>query len=306
MFGVTILGSNSAQPAYNRHPAAQVVTLNNHQFLIDCGEGTQMQMASFKVKKSRIQYIFISHLHGDHYFGLPGLLNSMALSGRTLPVYLFAPAPLQELLNSIFKAAGTILPFELIFQPLQEGVLLNTDQFSFECFEVAHRIECFGCVVREKKRPRKLDVSKANQYFIPSNLYESLTAGDDVVLADGTHILNDWVTKPAPQPRSYAYTADTSYYPEIIERIKNVTLLYHETTYLAEDREKAIQRFHSTTEDAAAIAKAAGVHQLLIGHFSSKYENLNEFLTQAHAIFPNTELAIEGTTFRIMLPYQPS
>lgn len=303
MFGVTILGSNSAQPAYGRHPAAQVVTLNQHQFLIDCGEGTQMQMAQYKIRHSRIQYILISHLHGDHYFGLPGLLNSMALAGRTQDLYLFAPPPLETLLQQIFHAAGTKLPYKLIFQPLvEETVLADTDQFTIACFKAYHRIACFGFIIREKKRPRHLDIAKAMALQIHPSLFEKLTAGEDIVTENGTIIRNETVTLPGTPSRSYAYSADTCFHEGISNAVKDVTLLYHETTYLKADHEKAALRFHSTTEDAAHIAQQSGAGRLIIGHFSSKYDDLYIFLAETQLIFPHTELALEGTTYRVRLP----
>lgn len=303
MFGVTILGSNSAQPAYGRHPAAQVVTLNHHHFLIDCGEGTQLQMAQYKIRHSRIQYILISHLHGDHYFGLPGLLNSMALAGRTQDLFLFAPPPLESILQQIFQIAGTQLPFNLIFQPLvEEGLLANTSQFTITCFNAYHRIACFGFIIREKKKPRRLDIAKASALQIHPSLYDKLTNGEDIVTTDGRIFTNEKLTIPGLPSRSYAYSADTCYHSNIAKAVQDVTLLYHETTYLKADHKKAMLRFHSTTEDAAHIACQSGAGRLIIGHFSSKYDELTNFLHETQEIFPHTELALEGTTYRVRLP----
>lgn len=303
MFGVTILGNNSAQPAYGRHPAAQVVTLNQHQFLIDCGEGTQMQMAQYKIRHSRLQYILISHLHGDHYFGLPGLLNSMALAGRTQDLFLFAPAPLEFLLQQIFETAGTQLPYKLIFQPLtEEAELADTGQFTIACFKAYHRISCFGFIIREKKKQRRLDIAKATALQIPPSHFEKLTNGEDIVMEDGSIISNKTVTFPGAPPRSYAYSADTCYNESIAKAVKDVTLLFHETTYLKSDHKKAVLRFHSTTEDAAGIARLSGAGRLIIGHFSSKYDELGVFLEETQTIFPHSELAQEGTTYLVQFP----
>lgn len=300
MFGVTILGNNSAQPAYGRHPAAQIVTLNQHQFLIDCGEGTQMQMAQYKIRHSRIQYILISHLHGDHYFGLPGLLNTMALAGRTQDLYLFGPQELMYILDQIFKSAGTELPFKLVFKPIVEaGLLHDTQQFSISCFTSFHRISCYGFIIREKRRPRRLDIEKATAYKIPNRAFEKLTNGEDVINEVGEKIENNLVTKPGYCTRSYAYSADTCYNELIAAAVKGVTLLYHETTYLKNETERALIRYHSTTEDAAKIAKMAAVSSLIIGHFSSKYQELHLFLEETKAIFPNAALALEGATYLV-------
>jgi ribonuclease Z len=299
MFGVTILGNNSALPAYDRHPTAQVVTLNEQLFLIDCGEGTQIQMARYKIRRSRIQHIFISHLHGDHYFGLIGLITSMGLLGREAELNIYAPAGLEEIIGLQLKVADTLLPYPLIFHPLaEEGLLVDKPKFSVECFHTQHRIPCWGFIVREKKKPRKIDKDKAVAHNIPSIYYERLKEGHDYE-RDGVLVKNEWVTIPNTPPLSYAYCADTRYHEAIAERAQGVTLMYHEATYLKELEERALARFHSTTVQAAAIAAKAGAKRLLLGHFSSKYELLDEFLTEAQEIFSNTELALEGVTYKI-------
>jgi ribonuclease Z len=298
MFGVTILGNNSALPAYERHPTSQVVTLDEHLFLIDCGEGTQMQLSKYKIRRSRINHIFISHLHGDHYFGLPGLLTTLGLLNREQSLHLHAPAPLKQILDLQFSISDTKLPFELYFHPLQdEGVIAEDTKFSVECFKVYHRIECWGFIVREKKKPRKIDKEKIINYEIPTIFYERLKAGEDYTTETGEVIKSEDVTIPAPSPKSYAYCADTIYNESIVEKLKNITLLYHETTYLKDLEERAASRFHSTSIQAAKIASLAHAKSLLIGHFSSKYETLDEFLIEASEIFPNTQLALEGSTY---------
>lgn len=300
MFGVTILGNNSAIPAYDRHPTAQIVVLDNHDLLIDCGEGTQMQLSKYKIRRSKIHYIFISHLHGDHYFGLIGLINSFGLLGRTTDLHLFAPAPLEAILHTQLTAGATTLPFHLIFHPLEkEGCILQETKFTVETFKVNHRIECWGFIVREKKEPRKIDRDKVIEYSIPSYFYPNLKHGEDYITKDGTIIANEVLTIPNTPARSYAYCADTLYTPALAQVVKNVSLLYHETTYLKEFSERAAIRFHSTTEQAAQLAKDANVGKLLIGHFSSKFERLDDFLKEASYIFPQTQLALEGVTFII-------
>lgn len=300
MFGVTILGNNSALPAYDRHPTSQVVTLDQFQFLVDCGEGTQMQLSRYKIRRSRINHIFISHLHGDHYFGLPGLITSMGLLGRETDLHLYASTPLQEILNVILKAAAAELPFKLHFHSLdKEGLLVDDPRFSVECFKVLHRIECWGFIFREKKKPRKIDKEKITHFNIPPASFEKLKLGENVVGMKGEEILNELVTVAAAPARSYAFCADTMYKEEIAEKVKDVTVIYHETTYLKDLADRAKARFHATTEQAALIALKANAKRLLIGHFSSKYEKLDQFLQEAIEVFPSTELAIEGCTYRI-------
>ncbi len=300
MFGVTILGNNSALPAYDRHPTSQAVTLDDQILLIDCGEGTQMQIARYKVRRSKINHIFISHMHGDHYFGLPGILTSMGLLSRQQDLHLYAPAGLKKILDLQFQYSDTRLPFTLHFHPLdQEGIILDEEHFSVECFPVYHRIECWGFLIREKKKPRKIDRSKLHLYPVPSDFYEQLKTGKDYITPQGELIRNEWLTIPNTAPRSYAYSADTIFSERLAEKVKDVSLLYHEATYLQAWEEKAASRFHSTSVQAAQIAKMAGVEKLLIGHFSSKYENLDNFLWEAKTVFPNVELAIEGVTYQV-------
>lgn len=300
MFGVTILGNNSALPAYERHPTAQVVTLNEQLFLIDCGEGTKMQLARYKVKRGKINHIFISHLHGDHYFGLLGLITSMGLLGREQDLHIYAPPPLKDIIHLQLEAASTALPFTLHFHPLEkEGVLIDHPKFSVSCFATRHRIPCWGFIIREKKKPRKIDKDKITAYQIPAAYYERLKEGLDYETRSGEIIKNEWVTRPGIPPKSYAFCADTIYDESIADKTKDVSLLYHETTYLKDLEERAAARYHSTTLQAAAIAQKANASKLLIGHFSSKYETLETFLEETIQAFPNTQLAIEGVTYYV-------
>jgi ribonuclease Z len=297
MFAVTILGNNSAVPAYNRHPTAQVVTLYDQVFLIDCGEGTQMQIAAYRVRKGRINHIFISHLHGDHYFGLIGLITSMGLMSRETPLHVYGPAPLKDIIDLQLKVADITLPYTLHFHPLtEEGVIAGGNKFEVLCFKTQHRIECWGFIIREKKDPRKIDREKVLAHNIPAAYYDSLKKGNDYETRDGNIIKNEWVTLPNTPPKSYAYSSDTIYDETLAEKVKGVTLLYHESTYLKDLHERAAARFHSTSVQAATIAHKAGAGRLLLGHFSSKYEVLDDFLTEAREIFLNTDLAIEGVT----------
>jgi ribonuclease Z len=300
MFAVTILGNNSALPMHDRHPTSQVVTIDEYSFLIDCGEGTQIQMNRYKIRRSRIAHIFISHLHGDHYFGLPGLLNSFSLTNRTDDLHLYAPPALESILSRIFEVADTKLTYTLCFHPLEkDGLIMDGKKLSVHCFKVQHRIDCWGFLFREKEKLRKVDTLKAKEYLVPSSFYSRLKEGEDYTRPDGSIIANTLVTRPAPYAKSYAYCADTKYDENIAEIVKGTSLIYHESTYLQEHEDRAALRFHSTAGQAATIAQKAGVSNLIIGHFSSKYNDLTPFLEEASAIFPNTELALEGTTYLV-------
>ena len=300
MLAVTILGNNSAIPAFDRHPTAQVITLDDHLFLIDCGEGTQTQMNKYKIRRSRINHIFISHLHGDHYFGLIGLITSMGLLGRHQDLNLYGPAPLIEIFNMQLSVADTQLPYNIIFHPLQEeGVLVSDNRFQISCFRVFHRIECWGFIFRQIRPPRRVNPDKARIAGIPAAFFDRLKWGENYETQQGEIIDNASVTEPAPRPKSYAYSADTLYNPEIAAKVSGVDMLYHETTYLKDLEDRAVKRYHCTTIQAAAIAKAAGVKQLLIGHFSSKYDRLDDFEKETREVFSNSFLALEGVSYLV-------
>jgi ribonuclease Z len=300
MLGVTILGNNSALPAYERHPTSQVVTLDDQLFLVDCGEGTQMQLAKYKIRWGRINYIFISHLHGDHYFGLPGFIHSMGLLNREHDLHLFAPAQLKDILDLQLNAGNTVLPYTLHFHPLaHEGLLVKTDKFQVNCFSTKHRVPCWGFKFEQVKAPRKVNPEKALRHDVPSSFFDYLKWGNDYTTKHGELVKNEWVTDPAVKPKSYAYSADTVYDEELIEKVRKVDMLYHETTYLKDLEARAYSRFHATTVQAASIAKMANVGRLLIGHFSSKYEKLDVFEQEAREVFKNTDIAVEGVTYNV-------
>ena len=300
MFAVTILGNNSALPAFDRHPTAQVITMDEHIFLIDCGEGTQMQMTKYKIRRSKISHIFISHLHGDHYFGLIGLITSMGLLGRIQELNLYAPPPLKDLIDMQLKFADTQLPFPLHFHCLQgEGVIMKDNKVEVSCFKVNHRIECWGFCFKQIRPLRKIIPEKAKNYGVPSSFFDKLKWGEDYLNKEGIIIKNDLVTDPLPKGKVYAYSADTSYDERIIDKVRGADTLYHEATYLKDLEDRATKRFHSTAQQAATIAQKASVKKLLIGHFSSKYETLEGFEKEAREIFLNSDLALEGVTYRI-------
>lgn len=301
VFGVTILGNNSAIPAFERHPTAQALAFDDQVFLIDCGEGTQVQLHRYKIRRSKINHIFISHLHGDHYFGLIGVITSMGLLGREQPLYIYGPPELETIVNLQLKAADTALRYPLHFVPNQEaGVVLSLPKIEVSCFPVRHRIPCWGYLFREKKPPRRIDAPKAIAAGVPYSFFPELQHGADYTSPNGTRIANDTVTLANPPGRAYAYCADTIFDESLAQVVQNVNLLYHETTYLADFADRAADRFHSTTEQAGRIAQLAGAQRLIIGHFSSKYEDLSPFLKEARQVFPHTELGVEGVTFRVL------
>lgn len=300
MLSVTILGNNSAVPAFNRHPTSQVVSHDGTNYLVDCGEGTQIQMIRYKVRRGKISHIFISHLHGDHYFGLIGLLNTFSLLGHKQELHVFAPSPLQEIVEMQLRVADNALSYQLHFHTLSSpGVLVDDEKITISCFRTDHRIECYGFVFEEKKGKRKLLIEKVRKHEIPVSFYSSLQSGLDYITPRGKVISNDSVTAAPEAGKKYAFCADTRYDESIIPYIENADMIYHETTYLDTMRQKATERFHSTTKQAAEIARKARVKKLLIGHFSSKYSTLDAFLQEAKEVFPDTELAMEGNTYEM-------
>lgn len=300
MLAVTILGNNSAVPAFDRHPTSQVVTLGGENFLVDCGEGTQIQMINYKIRRSKISHIFISHLHGDHYFGLVGLINSFSLLSHQQELHVFGPYPLQEIIEMQIRVADTKLCYPLHFHTITgPATLVDNERIEIKCFPTQHRVECYGFSFHEKKKPRKLILESVKENNIPLYFYENLKNGEDFITSAGEVLKNEWLTIEAPKGKTYAFCADTRYNESMIEHIKDADMIYHETTYLDNFSERAIERFHSTTKQAALIAHKSGVKKLLIGHFSSKYDTLEEFETEAREIFPNTELALEGVTYKV-------
>lgn len=300
MFGVTILGNNSALPAFDRHPTAQVITISDQLMLIDCGEGTQMQLARYKIRWGRINHIFISHLHGDHYFGLPGLLNTMGLLNREQELNLYGPPALMDIIYLQLSLAQAALPYRINFFPLnQQAILIKDHRFSVSCFPTSHRIPCWGFRFDEVRAPRKINPQRAAAHGVPPAQFDRLKLGEDYISESGERFENALLTEAAPKPRSYAYCADTRYEPGIVPYIRGCDLIYHETTYLQALEKRAAERFHSTTLDAAKIAKQAQVRRLLIGHFSSKYDTLERFEEEARTVFPATDLAQEGVSYPV-------
>jgi len=298
---ITILGHNSALPAFGRHPTSQAVTVYGEVLLIDCGEGTQIQMQRYGVKWKNVRNIFISHMHGDHYFGLPGLINSMSLMGRTAPLYLHAPHHLQPIIEAILAAANTTLnyPFHFCVLPPAGGIIADTPSYTVSSFPVAHGIPCYGFLIATKTRGRRILPQKCMEYEIPTPYYELLKQGENFTQPDGSIVQNKWVTEDGPPPKKYAYCADTLYTDAYLEHIQGVDALYHESTYLQQDADKAVARFHSTAAQAAQLAAQAGVGLLLLGHFSSKYKDISAFGVEASVHFPNVVVSEEGIAYDI-------
>ncbi len=301
-FEVTILGSASATPVYNRNPTAQLLNCNERHYLIDCGEGTQQQLIKYGFKASKIDYIFISHLHGDHFFGLVGLLSSLHLNGRTKPLQLFAPPALKEIIDLQFLHSDTRLRYEIDFHSIdatKSEVIFKNNDVSVETIILNHRIPCTGFKFTEKKRLRKLVVEKLEQDAVPITYYPMLKRGLDIDLPDGRHINYLDYTTDSAVPKVYCYCSDTMYDESYFEQIKGADTLYHEATFLHEMLDRANETHHTTAQQAAEIATRVGAKKLLIGHFSSRYKTLEALLDEAKNSFENTQLAVEGKTFEI-------
>jgi ribonuclease Z len=301
-FEVTILGCSSATPTSERNPSAQVVSLHDRLFLVDCGEGTQIQIRKYKIKLQKLERIFISHLHGDHYLGLVGLLGTMHLLGRTKELHLYGPAGLKEIIEIQHKYSETYLRYNIQFTEIDTkctSIIFEDEQLSISTIPLSHRVPCSGFLFQEKLAAPRVDKDLLAKYKIPFEYIHKIKAGDDFTLPDGTIIANNLLTIPPPAPRSYAYCSDTCYLPELTSLINNVNLLYHEATFTEELRERAKETFHSTAAQAAKIAEQAQVKQLVIGHFSARYNDLTPLLNEAQAIFNNTFLAIEGAIYKV-------
>ncbi|MGI4021048.1 MAG: ribonuclease Z [Janthinobacterium lividum] len=301
-FDVTILGSSSATPIYNRNPTSQALNINERVYLIDCGEGTQQQMLRFEVKPSKIDHIFISHLHGDHYLGLIGLLSSMHLNGRKKAMQLFGPPDLKKIIDVHFEFSWTNLNYEINFYPLQADfseTILDNQDITVETIILNHRIPCTGFVFRQKNPLLKLDAAQLEHYQVGRNQFFKLKQGGDFVTENGEVIPNAAITIQPEKPKSYAYCSDTLVGNEYLPQIQNVDLLYHEATFMHDLLARAQETHHTTALQAGEIALKAQVKMLLIGHFSARYKSLEGLLEEARSIFKQTELAIEGKVFNI-------
>lgn len=270
--------------------------------LIDCGEGTQTQLLKYKAKVSRIHHIFISHLHGDHVFGLVGLVNTMNLNGRTEDLYVYGPYPLSDMITVQMRATHANLKFSIHFNVIdhhQAQLLLDHPQFTVHSIPLDHGIACSGFLFKEKEKPRRIDKEKITPELTVEDILD-LKEGKDLYGPEGQlRYANETLTLAPKKSRSYAYCSDTRYNEKILPYIKGVDLLYHEATFMHDQAEKARERYHSTTIDAANIAVKANVGKLIIGHYSSRYQHLEPLLEEAKTVFPNTLLALEGEHYLI-------
>ncbi|MFV0572177.1 MAG: ribonuclease Z [Xanthomarina gelatinilytica] len=297
---LTILGCHSATPRINTNPTSQVLEINNHIFLIDCGEGTQVELRRNKVKFNRIKHIFISHLHGDHYFGLIGLISTFRLLTRETELHIYAPKGLKELVTLQMKLANSWTNYQLIFHELtshEPELIFEDEKVSVHTIPLDHRIYTNGFLFKEKPGLRKLDMNAAIEADIDMAYFNKLKQGFDVENNKGKLVKNDTVTKDPPEPRSYAFCSDTAYNENLVNNILGVTALYHESTFLEKHENLATPTKHSTAKQAASIAKQANVGTLILGHFSTRYDNLGLFKEEAQTVFKNVELAKDGKVF---------
>lgn len=300
-FALTILGVNAATPAFGRFPTAQFLQIHNDYFLIDCGEGAQMRMSDFQVPRHKIRRIFISHLHGDHIFGLPGLLFSFDLNGRREALDIFSPAGLEEMILALLHLSGK-LSFPVHFHEIDtttSSLIFENDSVAVHSIPVSHRIPTVGFVFREKPRPKNIRPEKIGQYQLSIPQIIVAKAGENIQLPSGQLVENEELTFPPAPLRSYAFITDTLYDERIVPHIRGVSLLYHDTTFCDDFLENAAHTMHSTARQAAQIASMAGVGRLVTGHYSSRYKTLEVFLEEASTVFPRTVLGLEGSTYEV-------
>ncbi len=301
-FELTILGSNGAIPAYDRHPTSHFLNYNGDGFLLDCGEGTQMQMARYNIKRGRLDHIFITHLHGDHFFGLMGLITSFNLNYREHTLHIHGPKGIEEIVRAHFTYAQTQLRYPIEFHIVTDDrpqVVYENSQLTVESIILRHRIPTTGYLFREKPGQRKILPEKIALHEIPVSEIGKIKQGADYTMPDGSVIANhDLTTDPAPA-RSYAFCTDTVYTETFLDQIQGVSVLYHEATFVNMHRERAAETMHSTTTEAATIALKANAGKLIVGHYSARYEDLAPLLAECKEVFTNTELAIEGQSYII-------
>ena len=299
---LTILGCHSATPRWDANPTSQVLDVKGHLFLIDCGEGTQVQLRRFKIKFARIKHIFISHLHGDHFFGLVGLISTFRLLGREAELHIYGPKGIKETITLQLKLSNSWTNYPLLFHELEgkePQLLYEDDKVSVTTIPLKHRVYTNGFLFREKPGERKLDIKAVQAAKIDVSFYKKLKQGSDVISEEGISIPNAQVTTDPEPSISYAYCSDTVYFPQIIPQIEKVTTLYHEATFLQEHQNLAVKTKHSTSKEAAFIAKYANVGTLILGHYSGRYTDREVFRTEATEIFENVQLAEDGKVFEL-------
>ena len=301
-FTVTVLGNGSAVPTSFQKPSSQLVTYGSKRFMVDCGEGTQMQMITYKTGHRHIDHIFISHLHGDHFFGLIGFLNTLHLYGRKQPLHIYAVKELEKVIELQLEVSNSKLSYPLLFHFLGAGfreTLYEDKNIEVFHFPLNHRITTYGFIFREKQGERKLNKSFVERFHPSIEQMHAVKSGHDFITKAGETIANKEITiDPAP-PRSYAYCSDTAYFEEAIPFIKNVNLLYHEATFDNSQQLLAKEKFHSTASQAAMIAVKANAGKLLLGHYSARFKERNHLLEEAREIFPDTNLSVEGESYEV-------
>ncbi|MEA3497237.1 MAG: ribonuclease Z [Bacteroidota bacterium] len=301
-FEIHILSSATGSLSTRLNQSAQYLKIHNSNILVDCGEVTQFQIAKFGLSFQKIEHIFISHLHADHYVGLIGLINTMNLNHREKELNIYCPEDLKEIIDVQLKKSGTILRYKIIYHFTSDSnsfTLLNHKSFIVRSIPLKHRIQTTGFVFKEKLQDRKIDKEKIKGKEIPIEAFNILKKGRDYFDKNGNVFTSEYFTYPPPQPRVYAYITDTLYHEKIIPEISGADILYHESTFDKSMQERATERFHSTTIDAATIAKKAKVKKLILGHISTRFKNPENFVKEAQEIFPNTEIAEEGKRFTI-------
>lgn len=297
---LTVLGCYAATPRTFTNPTSQVLEINNEVFLIDCGEGTQVELRRKKVKFGKIKHVFISHLHGDHFYGLVGLISTFVLLNRKTELHVYGPVGIKEIILLQLKFSNSWTGYPLYFHELKSEEpqeILKTKKVTVETIPLKHRIYANGFLFREKPKPRKLLMEEVEKYDIDVAYYNGIKKGKDAVLDDGRVIPNSRLTADPEPPKSYAFCSDTAYNPSMAEQLKNVTVLYHESTFLEEHAYLAAPTGHSTAREAAAIARAANVSNLVLGHYSTRYESTEPFRQEAREVFPEVDLAEDGKTF---------
>ena len=296
-FELHILGCGSALPTTRHFATSQVVNLRDKLFMIDCGEGAQMQLRKSRLKFSRLNHIFISHLHGDHCFGLMGLISTFGLLGRTAELHIHSPKGLEELLTPMLNFFCHTLAYKVIFHEFdtrQTSVVYEDRSMTVTTIPLQHRIPCCGFLFAEKARPNHIIRDMVDFYKVPVYELNRIKNGSDYVTPEGEVIANTRLTRPSDPPRKYAYCSDTIFRPEIVKQLSGVDLLFHEATFAESELARAKETYHTTAAQAARIALGAGVRQLVIGHFSARYEDESILLKEASAVFPNTILAKEN------------
>jgi len=296
-FEISILGCGSALPTMRHFPSAQVVNVRDKLFMVDCGEGAQLQLRKARLPFSRLHAIFISHLHGDHCFGLPGLISTFALLGRRADMHVYAPGGLEDLMRPWMDYFCAGIPFQVHFHALdvrQQAVVYEDRSLTVETLPLCHRKPCTGFLFREKQLLPHIRRDMIDFLGIPFHAIPAIKAGGGWTTAEGRFYAHELLVTPPDPARSYAYCSDTCYLPELAERVKGVDLLFHEATFAEDAAERAQETFHSTARQAAEVARAAGAKRLLIGHYSARYDDERPLLEEARAVFPDTLAAREG------------